>query len=182
MNYFPFDPDPRASAIALDEKRLARVFGEAVMVLSKAQFFNTGVEGPYSPRLPVPTPLLEWARDDGLDWMVQWTRAMRLALIERNGLERVAGYACYQAWTKLDPRYRQGWDDWRRPNAFPNFARATVKGLDFTHLEDTHLAYREYIKAQWNGIDKKGCSWGCHGAPVWAFDGIDAELRRLALI
>lgn len=26
MNYFPFDPDPRASAIALDDKRLARVF------------------------------------------------------------------------------------------------------------------------------------------------------------
>lgn len=71
MNYFPFNPDPRASAIALDDKRLTRVFHEATMTLSKAQ---------------------------------------------------------------------------------------------------------------WNGLDKKGCSWGCHGAPVWAFDGIDAELRRLALI
>lgn len=182
MNYFPFDPDPRASAVALDEKRLARVFGEAVMTLSKAQFLNTGEEGPYSPRLPVPTPLLEWARGDGLDWMVQWTREMRIALIERNGVERVMGYASHNAWTRLAPRYRYDFELVEPPKAFPNFARAVVKGLDFTHMDDTHAAYREYLKAQWNGIDKRAVSWGCHGAPLWAFDGIDAELRRLALI
>lgn len=182
MNYFPFDPDPRASAIALDDKRLTRVFHEATMTLSKAQFMLTGEPGPYSPKVPVPAPLMTWVAGDGENWFVAWTHAMMIAMVERYGQTRVDGYASFQRYCQLAPRFRLVRDPLPMPLAFPNFARAVVKGLDFTHMDDTHAAYREYIRAQWNGIDKKGCCWGCHGAPVWAFDEIDAELRRLALI
>lgn len=182
MNYFPFDPDPRLSAIALDDKRLPRVFHEAVMVLSKAQFALTGEAGPYSPRVPVPAALMAWAQGDGEAWFAEWTFQMLQALIERNGQIRVNGYACYENYLKLAPRFGAGHIFYGPPDVFPNLAKATIKGLDFTHVADTHDAYRQYIRAQWLTIDKRPCVWTHHGPPTWADDGIDGALRELCLI
>ena len=175
MNYFPFDPSPRLSAIALDDKRLPRVFGEAVMVLSRMQFELTGVNGPYSPRVPVPALLMQWALADGEAWFVEWTREMLLALTARNGDERVEAYACAKAYVQLAPRFRYERFLYRTPDVFPNLARAAIKGLDFTHVADTHKAYRDYVCAQWTGIDKRPCVWTYHGMPTWA----DGALRTL---
>lgn len=166
MNYFPFDPDPYKAAIALDDKRLPRVFHEATMTLSVMQYRQTGIAGPYSPRVPVPRKLLDWACDDGEIWLTQWTQALLQALIERFGQTRVDGYACYERWCQLDNRYRFRLSS-RPPRSFPNFAKAAIKGLDFTHIEDTHDAYRQYIIAQWKRIDVRPCVWTYHGPPLW---------------
>lgn len=181
MNYFPFDPSPRRSAIALDDKRLPRVFHESVMVLSKIQYLQTGEAGPYSPRVPVPAALIEWAQDDGLEWFAMWTREMLVALNERFGAARVCGYRAYSAYWRLQDRYRETRKFDPRPSSFPNLARAQIKGLDYSDWDDTHAAYREYIRVQWNGLDKRPNIWTTHGPPDWAEDGIEAELRRLGL-
>lgn len=182
MNYFPFDPCPRVSAIALDDKRLTRVFHEATMTLSKAQYRLTGEVGPYAPNVPIPTRLLEWVEGEGERWFVAWTAAMLVAMIDRYGQLKVNGYSCYQRHQLLAPRFREPDPELVTPAHFPNLARATVKGLDYSDWQDTHAAYREYMRVQWNGIDKRPCTWTHHGPPVWASDGIEAELRRLGLL
>lgn len=182
MNYFPFDPDPRLSAIALDDKRLIRVFHEATMTLSKAQYLLTGKEGPYSPRVPIPAPMIDWVKGDGERWFVAWTNAMLVAMIERYGQTRVDGYSCYQRYCGLAQRFRYVDDPVPAPASFPNMARAKIKGLDYTDWQDTHAAYREYMRVQWNGIDKRAVTWQKHGAPDWADFGIEAELIRLGLM
>jgi hypothetical protein len=175
MNYFPFDPDPRASAIALDDKRLPRVFHEAVMTLSKAQYVLTGVNGPYSPLVPIPKRLLDWVCADGESWFVAWVREMLFALRARNGDERVGAYACYLAYCNLAPRFNVPRAA-SPPLSFPNLAKASIKGLDYTHEPDTHLAYRNYMSAQWQGIDKRPCVWTTHGRPLWAVDILPQDI------
>lgn len=182
MNYFPFDPDPRTSAIALDDKRLTRVFHEATMTLSKAQYVLTGELGPYSPRTPIPTAIMEWVTGEGERWFVAWTHEMLLAMVERYGQTRVDGYSCFQRHCQLKQRFRTVDHPVPAPATFPNLARAAVKGLDYTSWTDTHAAYREYMRVQWQGIDKRPCTWTHHGPPLWADDGVDGELRRLCLI
>lgn len=182
MNYFPFDSDPRLSAIALDDKRLTRVFHEAVMALSVARHRLTGESGPYSPRTPVPRPIVDWICSEGEGWFVDWTREMAVAMIDRYGPFRVNGYACFQSYIKLPHRFVFP-SVVVAPTSFPNLARSTIKGLDFTHLEDTHHAYREYVRAQWDGIDKRPCQWTFHGPPSWADRDTDSSLMAfLSLI
>ena len=167
MNYFPFDPCPRASAVALDDKRLTRVFHEATMALSVARNRLTGELGPYSPQTPVPRAIVDWICGEGETWFVEWTREMAVAMIERNGPERVNGYACFQAYQRLPARFV--WPSYVvKPATFPNLACSSIKGLDFRHLEDTHQAYRHYVLAQWDGLDRRPCSWTHHGPPSWA--------------
>lgn len=179
MNYFPFDPDPRESAVALDDKRLPRVFHEATMTLSKAQYLLTGENGPYSPRVPIPGALIEWVTGEGERWFVAWAHHMLMALVERNGQSRVDGYSCFQRYCQLRNRFRLVDDPLPTPATFPNLAKAAVKGLDYSHWDDTHAAYREYMRAQWNGIDKRPCAWTRHGPPAWLDGGLDTFLSTL---
>lgn len=175
MNYFPFDPDPRLSAIALDDKRITRIFHEAVQTLSVARHRLTGESGPYSPRTPVPRAITDWICAEGEGWFVDWTRELAVAMIERNGALRVNGYASFQAYIRLPNRFI--WPSQvAHPTTFPNLARSELKGLDFSMLQDTHFAYREYIKAQWNGIDIRPCSWTFHGPPAWRSETLDSTL------
>jgi hypothetical protein len=162
VNYFPFDPDPYQSAIALDDKRLRRIFTEAVQTLSVLQFVTTGVKGPYSKDTPIPPKLMQWLTADHENalWFAAWTTAMLLVLEQRFGL-RVQDYVAVRKFATLRTLWRQ---EAPRPKTFVNLACSKEKGLDYTALKDTHLAYQRYVAHQ---LKQRPAVWTVHGAPPW---------------
>lgn len=164
MNYFPFYADPVLSAQCLDDKRLPRIFSETVMTLSRLQFEMTGIEGPYSSRMPIPLALLNWLRGTtARHWFVAWAAAVRDECIYRFGEERVRSYLCERKRKELFPYLCN--DAPPASVAFLNMARSTDKGLDFTHMPDVHEAYRAYIAHQWTYVDKRAPAWSGRPAP-----------------
>ena len=165
MNYFPFYADPERSALALDDKRITRVFAESVMVLSKLQFKLTGDFGPYSPRATVPRVLFDWLmeHEPGRLWFIKWVRELLDECGWRFGVQHVLQYSSTRKWAVLHDQFRDAVvpDD----IDFVNMARAAIKSLDYTHYTDVHEAYRDYVAFQWIHRDKRPCIWTDRTAP-----------------
>jgi hypothetical protein len=179
MNYFPFYHDTVASARALDDKRITRVFAESVMVLSKLQFRLTGELGPYSPRTTMPRVLFDWLveHEPGRLWFIQWVRDLLDECGWRFGVSHVLQYSSTRKWAVLLPEFREATVP--VDVNFLNMARAAVKGLDYSHRVNVHAAYRDYVAYQWVHIDKRPCVWTDRAAPdFFPRDSLPPELRH----
>ena len=53
-----------------------------------------------------------------------------------------------------------------QPSRFVKLTRDVSRGLDYTHIEDVHESYREYLKGKWQS-DKRPVYWTKRGAPLW---------------
>lgn len=172
MNYFPFDPDPLLSARALDDKRLRRVFQEAVMVSAEYQRARIPErENPYPKKMPMPQALMDWLLRDTSRalWFSAWTHALLQCNIERFGCG-VGQWQATEKYLRLSIRTRALDSGVTIPPSFVNLARSQAKGLDYTHIEDVHVAYRQYVAHQWRIVDKRAVVWTEHGAPSWLED------------
>lgn len=182
MNYFPFYADPVKSAQCLDDKRITRVFAESVYVQSWYQTKMLGIEGPYGYNNPrCPKTLWSWLTDDPAhtEWHARWVRALLAECVHRNSADRVRQYSSYAKWSKLHIWLQSSPNEELKPVAFVNMARATVKDLDYTHYEDVHEAYRDYIAYQWLNLDVRPCRWTNREPPeFYPTDAMPPELRH----
>lgn len=164
MNYFPFDPDPYKSAVALDDKRLRRIFQEAVMTQAEVKRIRfPDAPNPYPKKMPMPKALMDWILGDEENhmWFEKWVAALLQCCLERWGRSRVYDWGAFDKYAL--PSDLRG----AAPKQFVNLARSAAKGLDYTDIKDTHEAYREYVAYQWALVDKIPPVWTLHKPPVW---------------
>ena len=170
MNYFPFYPCPVASAKALDDKRLRRVFQEACMMRSNVQL-ALGESGPYK-KVPLPNALQDWLglRDNleepnavkARQWIYDWTHHLAVEC-----LYRFDGASSRETMDRFCALAVKTTRDDIAGLAFVNLARSAAKGLDYTHIDDVHLAYRTYVAEQWANHDTRPVTWTRGSPPVW---------------
>lgn len=179
MNIFATDPDPRKAADALDDKRIVKMIVESAQMLSTAihemspkvwQFLLSesqdiatyqGYKTIYFPT-HVNHPCNVWVREtvDNFSWL--YSHASRMLAIYTDRYERRhASATCINI-------AGEHWDILPTGGLTPfaNAARRKDMDIDFTHIEDTHEAYRLYLKARW-ARDKRIPTWEGRGLPTW---------------
>lgn len=172
MNIFPTHPDAFDSALALDDKRLVRQASEVVVLLGNVAALQ-GIPSPYKPH-PTPNhPLVKWLLEDPHNW--RWTasyaHACNLLYRDTYGRECVCLSKLRDLRAAHTAHYRAQHGDARwmgeaRPIVFCNAASNKALRLDFTHVEDVHDAYRQYLNARWAG-DKRAAVWSKRSPPIW---------------
>lgn len=158
MNIFATDPDPSISARALDDSRLVK------MTLETAQILSTAYGGPYRPTHRN-HPCVLWAANDlrNAKWLADHGKALAAEYKRRFG--RVHGSQPVLYWASIEIP-----SDLPRPVSFHNSAANRALNLDFTHISDTHEAYRAYLNARWAlaANTQRPPRWTLTQPPTWA--------------
>jgi hypothetical protein len=153
MNIFASSADPATAAQNLDDQRLVKMVLESCQLLSTA----AAALGVWREGFARPThashPCVVWVMcgRENFDWL--WDHVWELDLERRRRFGSVNVHktldACHQASIQATRL-------WLPAGGTPhvNCARNRVLGVDFTHVADTHLAYRLYLKARWS-LQKK---------------------------
>lgn len=167
MNIFAYDPDPRLCALWIDDVRLNKMLTEhgqmltAVFDYRKPNWFMS--EYPEA-RINYPSsvmnhPCTKWLRESwaNVRWLVELNDHMFNLWLQPHKSVRImpAAFAACRSF---------GVDDVMTP--FANAARSKRHGLDFTHIPDTHKAYRLYHCARWS-LDNPAPRWHKGFKPEW---------------
>lgn len=148
MNIFASYSCPVKSAQLLDDSRVVKMQLESCQMLSTAAF----VLGKWDPQFTKPThanhPCAVWVREGrtNFEWLVEHLLEMDRERKKRWGDRptHVTLDRCLKAGiTRVQKSVPRG----STPHV--NCARNIGLGIDFTHVEDTHLAYRLYLKKRW---------------------------------
>lgn len=161
MNIFAFDSDPWLSAKWLDDVRKNKMILETAQLLSSSVLFND----PFT-SLPVykPThtshPCTRWARKSraNFGWLVDYMHAL--------GVQKAGPHKSMSLLRHFEKFASVGNFMSEELTPFANCARNKDKGLDFTHVEDTHQAYRLYICERWKER-KVPLTWKWGAIPDW---------------
>lgn len=158
MNIFTTSPDPAECAAALDDKRVVK------MCLETAQMLSVWAQGPYKPT-HVHHPCVVWAREArNWGWLYRHFHTLSATYNRRFGREHKSWKVCAEHFSLT---YRVNALDVAPPPLYwPNCARNTALGLDFTHIEDVPTAYRAYLNARWQR-DKRPPKWTNCNPPHW---------------
>lgn len=173
MNIFPLYASAKLSARALDDRRLRRVFQEAVMIQSNVQRLTKG-DGPYR-MVPLPNAMQDWLglkpelykganAQMARQWVYDWMHELAIECefrFDTSGWLTMTRYACTATRAMRIPC-----DGLK----FCNMARSAAKGLDYTHMEDVHEAYRKYVAFQWRHVDSVAPVWTGRERPLWFND------------
>jgi len=141
MNLFVQSPDPYISAAMLDNKRVVKMTVETVQLLSTAMHLNGATTTPYKPTHPHHPVTLWCARSRGnYLWALEHLRGLASEYTRRYG--KIHKSSLYI------PEVQEGalWIPDGVLQPFVNCARNKDKGVDFTHIQDVHLAYRLYLQ------------------------------------
>lgn len=148
MNIFAAYADPIKSAVILDDQRLIKMTLESCQMLASAAASQSmWVEG-----FPKPShlnhPATKWVRErrDNFEWLLTYTKALDAERKRRWGHDRshVTLESCIKNKIHLVARALK-----RGSTPFVNCARNKELGIDYTDIEDTHLAYRLYLADRW---------------------------------
>ncbi len=161
MNLFATDPCPEISARNLDDKRVVK------MVTETAQMICTIAAGDGVKNLPMkPThanhPVVKWcdADEGNLAWLINHHYKLSGEYTHRYG--KIHGATLHEMYI---PRVNLN----KRPKTFQNSAKNDSRGIDFTWIEDVHVAYRMYMQARWLNDTLKP-RWTKRSFPNWYID------------
>ena len=170
MNIFVTSLSPHECAKALDDVRLRKMYLETAQLLCGA----LRLRGVNDDRLYKVShanhPCALWARENSANWM--WLKS------HWNGLGHELRERFPDKYHKtgfLIPTLVEYTQEVRMGRHLPpsidgtpfaNCARNKSLGLDFTGIEDTFEAYREYLAARWQQ-DRRPPVWTGRGAPSW---------------
>ncbi|MDJ0953368.1 MAG: pyrimidine dimer DNA glycosylase/endonuclease V [Acidimicrobiia bacterium] len=159
MQLFATSPDPVESAKALDDKRVNKMTIETAQIICTAEHLN-GRDAPYKPT-HVHHPCVKWSAESlsNLSWVI----FHHLALADL--YTHVTGKT-HLSFTKVGKIYEHLADWSNLPSVFVNCACDRKSGIDFTHVEDVHEAYRLYLCARWPN-DKRPPVWKNRAQPDW---------------
>ena len=175
MNIFVSYPDPVDCAEFLDKVRANKMLIESCQLLSnaiyhyiykdqyplltmntrgKSKLLVTDIRlskanykketGLYLPSHPN-HPCSKWVLESRANYL--WLLDHAYALYDRFVRNSGKSHGCGSVLPLLDYYARFIPEGHQTP--FPNCARNLSKGLDFTDIEDVHLAYRTYLEARW---------------------------------
>lgn len=152
MNIFVTSLCPVESAKYLDNKRKVKMALESTQMLATALNVN-GFQTPYK-TAHLNHPCTIWVRQSRQNW--QWLYDHAVALCNEYSRIYKKTHACVSIL-----EYMKG-NEYVLPDTgltpFPNCARSKEKGIDYTHIDDVHLAYRQYLASRWS-LDKRKPEW-----------------------
>jgi hypothetical protein len=178
LNLFVTDEDPAEAARGLDDKRVVKLILECAQMLSVAvssrgapledTFFGDG-------RVMRPThanhPVTKWVGLTQKNWIWTFTHAVALAgTYERaynrqhSCLENLGYFVEHRLWQRVPPGPL---------TPFQNSARNGV--VDFSWIEPTTEAYRQYLMARWR-TDKRPVTFRNRVPPEWVDRSLIKEI------
>ena len=148
MNIFATYSCPVRSARSLDDQRVVKMILEGCQMLATA----AAVNNKWTTYYPHPThqnhPCLKWVADkrDNFLWLLEHVIAMDAERKLRwdHDIDHVTLEACLKG--KIQ-RIADALPVGFTPH--PNCARNRELGVDYTHIENVHLAYRLYLRDRW---------------------------------
>lgn len=165
MNIFAPDPSPIISAQALDDVRLRKMNIETAQLLCTALRLRHGHNDVPYKNSHIHHPLVHWLlRSNG---NLNWLYRHGIALFEENRFRSGKEHASGLVTLSLAPYMVTLAEEEQTP--FLNCARNKSLGIDFTSVNDVHLAYKQYLYTRWHN-DKRPPIWTKRGAPDWAPD------------
>jgi len=174
MNIFATSKNPVACAQALDDKRVISQIRETGQLLTTAlrrHGFAVTAKHDFSKPPPATAhphhPVTKWVGDTIGNW--DWTMEHFEALLDEKMVRwpdnEPHSYAQLVK-LKVDAKTLLSRLPQQR-TIFSNSAANKDLGLDFTHIKNVNLAYREYVKVRWS-MDKREPKWTNRGKPKWA--------------
>mgnify|MGYP007083452615 CR=1 FL=1 len=128
------------------------------MALESTQMLATalnlkGIHTPYK-TAHVNHPCTIWVRQSRQNWRWLFDHAIALC----NEYSRIYGkeHGCMKVLNQINGLETCLPDTELMP--FPNCARSKEKGIDYSHVDDVHLAYRLYLTDRW-AADKRKPEW-----------------------
>lgn len=166
MNIFVTHPHPGMCAQVLDDRRLVKMVLETAQLISTTWHEVTGRHLGYLPT-HVNHPCSVWARSsfENLTWLVHHGEALLTEYTRRYERMHASSAVIQCSADRLPELFKMK----RLPverTPFVNCARSTARGLDFTHVEDVHEAYRQYMRAKWKE-DGLNARWTRRSPPAW---------------
>lgn len=163
MNIFAFSAEPYLSALWLDDIRKNKMILESSQLLSTAINFNDPLgDWPIYKPAYISHPCTIWTRTSRANF--SWL----LSYLEQLIVQKENGYSHKCA--KLIPVFQKYQSEGRfkheEQTPFANCARNKQRNVDFTHIADTHEAYRLYICNRWKK-DKIDLTWQWGSKPDW---------------
>jgi len=152
MNIFVTSSCPVESAKYLDNKRKIKMALESTQMLATALNVSGGNTPYRTAHLNHPCSI--WARESRQNWNWLYDHGMALCSEYKRIYNRE--HACVKVLLHMKDQVDCLPDVGLTP--FVNCARSKEKGLDYTMVNDIHLAYREYLASRWEG-DKRKPEW-----------------------
>jgi hypothetical protein len=151
MNIFVTSSCPKKSAENLDDRRVANFCRETAQILSGA-LENNGLfikaiypDAPKAGKSHLKHGIIQWASATRGNYI--WTYSHWTWLLK----EYTARYDKVHAYTQFVDQFL--YYSRHVPNGprqdFQNHARRQDRNIDFTHVKDTILAYRMYLRERW---------------------------------
>lgn len=163
MNIFVTNNCPTLSAQALDNKRVVKMVLETAQLLCTAIFINSNItyDGIYKPT-HLKHPCTIWAAEtiENWDWLLQHFVSLceeySFRYYKQHSSEKILPYLLkYRADIKSGAM-----------TAFVNCTRSETIPIDLRHIEDTCVAYQQYLIAKWRS-DKSPPKWINREPPLW---------------
>jgi hypothetical protein len=166
MNIFATHPSAKLCAEALDDRRLVKMVLETAQLISTTWSQVMGVHLGYRPT-HVNHPCAVWARasSDNLSWLILHAEWLLKEYSRRYDREHASSTIILCAADRM-PELIRGKRIPVERTEFVNCARSLARGLDFTHVNDVHSAYRQYMAAKWK-VDGMNARWTRRGPPTW---------------
>lgn len=173
MNIFATDENPCIAANWLDDKRQNKMIIECAQMLSTALRIVTDNDSEICKDLyKISHPnhgCNRWIRESrsNFGWLVSHGACLANGYVGRSGRRHKS----------MDVLYRCAWYMDRIPDGplqpFSNHARSKALSIDFTHIEDTCSAYRQYLIERWKN-DKVMPKWtgDARACPDWAREAL----------
>lgn len=159
MNIFVTSPDPKESAIALDDRRLIKMCLESCQIMSTVMH-SYGAKGPYKPT-HANHPCTKWAGINNKNF--DWLRLHAACLCEEYNKRFKKHHACYNYVILEFTEFLFHSNKLPRSYNMTEFVNCTP----FKHIKDVHEAYRQCLLDKWQK-DKRFPKWTGRPVPEWA--------------
>jgi len=153
MNIFVTSTNPAECAHYLDDKRVVKMVLESTQLLCTA-INEHGGTSPYR-STHKNHPCSVWVRENYSNWKWLWEHAMALAWEYSTRYNKI--HKCQAILEALLP-FGLHWIPSGELTSFPNCARNKSLNLDYTHVENTQIAYQLYLNDRWD-LDKRKPTW-----------------------
>lgn len=163
MNIFAYDPCPYKSALWLDDVRKNKMILESAQMLSTAMNILCPDHGEDVYKSTHPQhPSNVWARASRQNfiWLLSTMESMQ---IQRGGKHK--SYRLIPLFRKFASNSSNFSKHELTP--FANCARNKELGIDYSHIPNTHAAYRLYTRDRWK-VDTIKLTWLNGEKPFWA--------------
>lgn len=158
MQIFATSSDPITAAQWLDDLRLNKMITESAQVICTV-LAQDGIKSLPFKSTHESHPIVKWAGSTHrtLSWLCSHHRALIREWVYRGGNTHASGLTD-DVLSHVSPA--------KLPQTFQNSAKNESLELDFTWVDDVHLAYRMYLTARWLTAIKKP-TWKKRSKPSW---------------